>query len=318
MPENPAVDPENPSSFTDGIRCAIAIALAEQVQDVWDVSFNQAGDILGAVGTLAAGVGFVAGIFSFGLTAIVGAGAATLFGVAGNVANAVGDMSQGAFDEAALERFRCEAYNRLTSATITQSFIDGWIDATKADSANDAIYYTLGGDSNFSGLFKAIQLDVYQWAAWTASAVDPAACESCEEDECDSEHDVILTLPSQSNQMHTTPFITSPLCRYEIEWSGTFVPKNNNPTQISDAFWFRQSDWVAGRWENWADRVNWNIGAGMTNIRPIPERAEDHIYRYEINGSGHAWSFRIVDTNFGDNSGSLTVRVRTIGPAEEE
>ena len=190
-PQGPAGDcgcsdapPANPSPEDAGSACAIAIAVSERMRKVWDDIFDHAEEIDDTVLSGASLVAFVAGLFIAGPLGGAAAAAATaaLTSAATNAAGVIRSMSSAAFDEAALDRFRCAVLARLDGNTITQTIINNAVSDLVADSANDALFLFGGISSGFDGLLTSLPLSEYQWEAWTAGSVDPAACADCGDD----------------------------------------------------------------------------------------------------------------------------------------
>lgn len=177
--------PENPLPDTSGLDCGISLVMAERAKKIWDDAWANKDGVQNLVGAGAALVAGVIGFFVAGpFGALAGAGAvAGLTSAAVGFTNALEDMTQAEFDAEALDKFRCAWFNGDNGKTITQAAVDAWADELYNDPELSGVFTSLGVDAGFRDMMKALPLSEWQWEAWTAPEVDPAACEDCVEDQ---------------------------------------------------------------------------------------------------------------------------------------
>lgn len=155
--------------------------MAERAKRVWDDAWDNKDNIQNLVG---AGASLVAGIIGFFVAgpfgAAAGAGAvAGLTNAAIGVTQAFQNMTQAAFDADALEAFKCAWVNGDYGKTITAANVAAWMDELYANPDLNDIFTSLGVDAGVRDLMNALPLSEWQWEAWTAQEVDPAACAEC-------------------------------------------------------------------------------------------------------------------------------------------
>lgn len=192
----PAPDPDDNS---DGLRCSIAINMANELQRIWfqayEDSDNLLSDYFAGIGTGAAVVAYL-----FPGVALAAAATAVFFGALDIIRNL--ELAEAnAFDSAAVERFRCALYCILdaqNTTVITQNILDQWADQIALDSLFPNAYVV-------ADMLRGTPLDQMRWIAYASSAVDPLACAECCPDE-----DCPEILPGDSN-VAFTPIATLPI-----------------------------------------------------------------------------------------------------------
>jgi hypothetical protein len=119
----------------------------------------------------------------------------------------------------------------------------------------------------------------------------------------------ILTVPSNGSKVQSQPLLAS--VPYTIEASGTF----NYGGSAEDAAWIlRGAGWKQDAFGDFGclkvndEFVDWQGTSDGENYF-IHTFSPAHVYRYDIVGSGEPVDFYIMDTYYGDNSGSLQVEV---------
>lgn len=182
-------DPEvpiNPEEPGDGTRCAISIILADRAEKLWHDIFD-ANEL--ELHTIAGGATLASSIIGFFIAGpIAAAAAASLIQPLVQMVELAGELQETDFDAAAYTRFRCAAYCSLPDDTnqITDAVLSTWISALVADPLNAAIFSPVGSITltSFEDVMNLVPITEWQYEAWTAGTVDPAACLSCF---CDSE-----------------------------------------------------------------------------------------------------------------------------------
>lgn len=167
----PAPDPVDNS---DGLRCSIAINMANELQRLWFKAYEDSDSFIAEYFSgLATGAVVVA--FLFPGLAIPAALIGTFFAALDVIRNL--ELSEAnAFDSDAVERFRCALYCILdaeNTTTITDEILSQWSLEIAADTLFPNAYVA-------AQFLDGTPLEQMRWIAYASSAVDPLACEECD------------------------------------------------------------------------------------------------------------------------------------------
>ncbi|MCB0016224.1 MAG: M23 family metallopeptidase [Anaerolineales bacterium] len=109
-----------------------------------------------------------------------------------------------------------------------------------------------------------------------------------------------ITIPANGNTVYTTISLEAEI-HYSVTISGTFRYDAGDPFDFADAQYHTQNNisWNRGNW------VAFNGIRLDANNRDL----DNHVHKFFITGKGQPLSLRIIDTNYGDNSGQLVAIV---------
>ncbi len=158
---------------TDGLRCSIAINLANDLKRIWDKAWANDNDFIGD---------YISGVLSIGgVVALLIPGVNVGYAVVAFLGAALIEVGQlieqneaNAFDQDALERYRCYLYCLLPDdLNFTDAVKEAWAQEIEADTLNPQAMVV-------AHVLRGIPYEEFQWLAWASSEVNPAACAECE------------------------------------------------------------------------------------------------------------------------------------------
>ncbi|MGK7879850.1 MAG: FG-GAP-like repeat-containing protein [Crocosphaera sp.] len=98
--------------------------------------------------------------------------------------------------------------------------------------------------------------------------------------------------------------------RYKIEVSGQVLFAGNNTNVVADAAYYTANNWSTnGDSSGSVDLGLHSTALGNSDDKFWGKYNPDHVYTYELIGQGKAIDFYFNDSNYGDNSGTYTVKI---------
>lgn len=287
---------------TSGEWCSIAIQVSSFLDNKFDdmlTAVDATSDIVGAVSLALAAFG------------PIGVAAAAAVNIVTTIIGAGTSAFRAALTTEVKEEARCKLYciikdhggwSNSRVATPGTAFPDQ--NAIMLEWVN-AVLASVGTNAALNSWIQTVNVfdpSVWEQRAYIGSLDSSAVCEIC-----DCPVDETLAVSSSGAEAFTS-FQTDPAKQYRITMSGSFVYASNvTPNYVGDGAYVSL--------DGWGTVAPYEAQYTMTvNGTPWPNQGYNsaHTYQQTVSGTGNAFVFRILDDDYGNNSGVLSVHIEEL------